>query len=180
MDPVLGLVHILSPYTRLEFCKIGRFTSIGRNVSSVRGSHPINGWVSTSPCFFSNKKQSGFSYCNEMLFDDFKWIDKENKIAIEIGSDVWIGDSALIMEGVKIGNGAVIAAGAVVFKDVPDYAVVGGVPAKIIRYRFNEDDRNYLNDLKWWDKDIEWIKSNANHFMSIDDFKGAIKNPEKS
>ena len=70
-----------------------------------------------------------------------------------IDNDVWIGANAVILQGVHVGTGSVIAAGAVVTKDVPPYAIVGGVPAKLIRYRFNEDVIKVLLDSKWWECD---------------------------
>jgi hypothetical protein len=72
----------------------------------------------------------------------------------EIGNDVWIGDRVVIMSGVKIGDGAIVAAGAVVTKDVPPYAIVGGVPARVIKYRFDEKTIHRLLDLQWWRYDI--------------------------
>ena len=104
------------------------------------------------------------TYSKERRFEEFK-------AQIEIGNDVWIGDSAIIMDGVKIGDGSIIAAGAVVTKDVPPYAIVGGVPAKIIRYRFDEDDINFLLELSWWEKDKKWIKENAEKFSDIRNFR---------
>lgn len=100
--------------------------------------------------------------------DDEKYT--EFKRQIEIGNDVWIGDSVLILDGVKIGDGAVLAAGAVVTADVPPYAIVGGVPAKVIRYRFNEDEIEHLIKLKWWDKSEQWIKENAHLFSNVKKF----------
>ena len=72
----------------------------------------------------------------------------------EIGNDVWIGNGACIMGGIKIGDGAIVATNAVVTKDVPPYAIVGGVPAKVIRYRFDETTIKELLDLKWWEYDM--------------------------
>ena len=76
---------------------------------------------------------------------------------ITIGSDVWIGNGAVILDGVKVGNGAIIASRAVVTKDVPAYAIVGGVPAKILKYRFSSDVVEALEQSQWWnltDKEI--------------------------
>lgn len=80
------------------------------------------------------------------------------------------------MDGVTIGDGAVIAAGAIVTKDIEPYSVYGGVPAKLIKYRFGQEKINALLDIKWWNKDMEWIQSSLNNNLDIDDF---IKNYNK-
>ena len=84
-----------------------------------------------------------------------------------IGNDVWVGEDAKILEGVSIGNGAIIATGAVVTKDVPPYTIVGGVPAKIIRYRFEAEQIAYLQQLQWWNKDTTWLERHAHEFTDI-------------
>lgn len=94
---------------------------------------------------------------------------RNNKI-VNIGNDVWIGANVVIMPGVTIGDGAVLAAGAVVTKDVEPYAIVGGVPAKLIRYRFSEEDRNILLDIKWWNWDEEEIEKNIELFYQPNKF----------
>jgi len=76
-----------------------------------------------------------------------------------IESDVWIGVDAIVLRGVRVGVGAVIAANAVVSRDVPDYAVVAGVPARIVKYRFDEDWRRVLMSTKWWEKDKKAAES---------------------
>lgn len=85
-----------------------------------------------------------------------------------IGNDVWMGYEALIMPGVKIGDGAVIAARSVVTKDVPPYTVVGGNPAHPIKQRFNDDEVAQLLEIKWWDWDIEKITRNIDKIMESD------------
>ncbi|HDZ8876661.1 hypothetical protein J4G66_16215 [Aeromonas dhakensis] len=87
---------------------------------------------------------------------------------IKIGNDVWIGANAIILPGVTIGDGAVVGAGAVVTRDVPDYAIVVGVPAKVIRQRFNKKQISILKRICWWDWDDEQIQEKA----------GLIKNPD--
>ena len=85
-----------------------------------------------------------------------------------IGNDVWIGNDVKIMDGVIIGNGAIIATGSIVNKNVKPYEIVGGAPAKHIRYRFSDDKILALEELKWWDKDLMWLERNYHLFNNID------------
>lgn len=140
----LGRYSYVSPFCILIDCNIGKYCSIGPGVKIGLGVHPID-QISTSPYIY-----------NEQLF---KGRRKEDFNPVTIGHDVWIGANALIMGGVKIGIGAVIGAGAVVTKDVPDYAVVVGCPAKILKYRFAESKIEALLSMQWWNMDIKEIKS---------------------
>ena len=92
-----------------------------------------------------------------------------------IGNDVWIGSNVIIMSGVRIGDGAVIAAGAIVTKNVEPYSIVGGVPAKTIRRRFEENQIEYLRKIEWWNRSEDWIKKNAASFTDIEYFIKNIK-----
>lgn len=133
---------------------IGRFTSIAPYVRTNNGMHPYTyPYVATSPMFFSLRKQNGFTFADKQIF-------VETKSSSMIGNDCWIGENVFICGGVSIGDGAIVLAGAVVSKDVPPYAIVGGVPAKILKYRYDEDDIKFLLDLKWWNSDILWLKNN--------------------
>jgi virginiamycin A acetyltransferase len=85
-----------------------------------------------------------------------------------IGNDVWIGYQAVIMPGVHIGDGAIIATRAVVTKDVPAYGIVGGVPARIIKYRFDKPTIQMLLTIKWWDWDIQKIQTNLSVIRHMD------------
>jgi chloramphenicol O-acetyltransferase type B len=136
----------------LQHATIGRFCSIGSNVSIGLGSHPIE-YFSTSPLFYRKKNPLNIKLIQHDL--DFK----EYK-PIKIGHDVWIGTKALIMDGVVIGNGAIIAANSVVTKNVPPYSIVGGSPAKIIRYRFDEAKITNLLHSNWWNLGLNDIKNN--------------------
>ena len=87
---------------------------------------------------------------------------------MNIGNDVWIGANAMILGGITIGDGAIIGAGAVVTKDIPPYAIVGGIPARIIRYRFPNDVINALLSSQWWNLSENILKSNIKVFQSND------------
>ncbi|MBR5586936.1 MAG: CatB-related O-acetyltransferase, partial [Clostridia bacterium] len=139
---------------------VGKYCSIGSDIKTVNGVHPTSVFVSTHPAFFSNLGQAGFSYVDKTSFN-------EHKSRVVIGNDVWIGDRATILAGVKIGDGAVVAAGAVVTKDVEPYAIVGGVPAKVIKKRFSDDEIALLLETKWWDKPQKWIENNADKFADV-------------
>ena len=91
-----------------------------------------------------------------------------NKDKLKIGNDVWIGHEAVILSGVTIGDGAIIGTRAVVTKDVPSYTIVGGVPAKPIRKRFDEETIQKLKEIRWWDWEEERIKKNIQAIQSGD------------
>ncbi|WP_052571337.1 glycosyltransferase [Endomicrobium proavitum] len=125
--------------------KIGSFVSIAGKVTIGQGEHPVN-YLSTSPYFY----MSGLGWTNR--------ISETYANPCTIGNDVWIGQNVFIRQGITVGDGAVIGAGAVVVKDVPAYAVVGGVPAKVIKYRFDDETIKELLALKWWNLPDEEIK----------------------
>lgn len=157
--------------------KIGRFCSIAEDVTFLGKTHPVCQYVSTHPCFYSQKRQSGFTYATQQLFDEVPKLDG-SKYSVEVGNDVYIGYGATIIGPCRIGNGAVVAAGAVVTKNVPDFAIVGGVPAKVIGYRFNEEQISFLEEVQWWNQSQQWLKKNASYFTSVEKLRTAIKNNE--
>lgn len=141
-------------------CKIGAFCSLADNVSIGLASHPID-WVSTSPAFLERRDSIKKKYAMHPY---------EVGAPTEIGNDVWIGKGAYIKAGVKIGDGAVIGMGSVVTKDVPDYAIVAGIPAKVIRKRFTEQQIMRLKVLKWWNWKDEKLYEYGSLFNNIDEF----------
>ncbi|TNE65696.1 MAG: CatB-related O-acetyltransferase [Alphaproteobacteria bacterium] len=137
--------------------RMGRYCSIGEKVQIGRQDHPTD-WLSTSP----------FQYLHGSLFNvGDKFTDAEEFNAYrshlvgkvpgtrlrvtELGHDIWIGHGAFLKAGVKIGTGAIVAAHSVVVKDVPPYAIVGGNPAKVLKYRVPEDMIEPLLASKWWE-----------------------------
>lgn len=151
---------------------IGRYSSIAPNVRRMNGNHPIHRFT-TSMITYLNPAPP-FDKYYEDTGTNFERVKNEadltNNGAIVIGNDVWIGQDVLITTtGVTIGDGAIVAAGSVLTKDVPPYAIVGGVPAKVIKYRFDQSTINKLLALQWWQYGIGDFK-NINGDEQIDDF----------
>ena len=149
---------------------VGRFCSIGSDVRVLIGTHPVNSFVSTHPVFFSLRKQCGITFAKAQEFNEILLSPSHQYPGVSIGNDVWIGSNAVIIGGIKIGDGAIIAAGSLVTKEVSPYSIVGGNPARHIKYRFGENEIERLLDLKWWEKPNEWLQNNVNYFKSIGDF----------
>lgn len=154
---------------------IGRFTSIGPRCGYINSSHPYKKpFATTCPLFYSlvkGRNPQNFSFTDKQLFEEFRYYDKDRELVNDIGNDCWIGSDVTLIGGVKIGDGAVVLAHALVSKDVPPFAIVGGVPAKIIGYRYDEETIAFLLEHKWWDKDIEWFNGHWNLLCDIDKLK---------
>lgn len=144
--------------TLIQSANIGKFCSISEGCNIGLPSHPTE-MLSTSPVFLEGENYLHYNF-SEIPFDNCPRTIIEN--------DVWIGAHAQIKSGVTIENGAIIAAGAVVTKSVPAYAIVGGVPAKIIRYRFSEEHIEKLQEMKWWNWSDDRIRKEASLFSDIE------------
>lgn len=163
----VGYASYVGRHSFLPNVEIGRFCSIANNVEVLTHTHPTSSFVSTHPAFYSTLRQAGFTYAQSQLFNENLAVKQKKKTTVVIGNDVWIGARSLIMGGVTIGDGAIIAAGSVVTKPVPPYAIAGGVPAKVIRLRFSDKEINFLEKIQWWNRDPAWIKDNYNIFSDI-------------
>lgn len=156
---IIGDYSYIGESSEIKSTTIGKFTCIGPNVKIGLGMHPSDTFVSVHPIFYSLAAQVGKTFADQQYFTEY-----DN---VQIGNDVWIGANVIIPGGVIVGDGSIIASGAVVTKNVPPYAIVGGVPAKVIKYRFNEQQINELLDLKWWDKDESILKKNFKSMHNI-------------
>ena len=175
LNSILGYGTYIGVNSFICNTRVGRYCCIGGNVKTITGNHPVRQFVSIHPAFYSMRKQAGFTYVTKEKFSDFNYIQEDEKISVIIGNDGWIGENASILEHVVIGNGAVVAAGAMVTKDIPNYAIVGGVPARIIGYRFDEETIDFLEQIKWWEKPQEWIEKHAELFASVEKFQKTIE-----
>lgn len=151
---------------------IGRFTSVAPNVYCNPGMHPYEApYASASPCFFSAKHNGGNTFATYDTFEAFRMYDPKRRIHVRIGNDCWIGEGVFCVGGISIGDGAVVLARAVVTKDVPPYAVVGGVPAKIIKYRYDAPTIRFLLESQWWNNSQQWFREHWELISNIDELK---------
>lgn len=160
-DVRLGDFSYIAKNSNVSHCKIGKFCSIGPNFCCGLGIHPTKG-ISTAPMFYSTARQNGIT------------LSKENKVEESkqtvIGNDVFIGANVTALDGVIIGDGAIIGAGAVVTRDIPPYAIAVGVPAKVVKYRFDETTIKELLENQWWNGDDEVLKQVEHDFWDVDEF----------
>ena len=143
--------------------KIGKFCSIGPDVTVFLVGEHRTDWATTYPFYLPP-----FSEAFERFYGG-RSVTKGN---VTIGNDVWIGQGATILSGVKIGDGAVVGACSVVTRDVPPYAIVAGNPSRLIRMRFDQETVDSLLKIKWWDWDLQRIRDNMSLLLSdnMEDF----------
>ena len=145
--------------------EVGRFCSIGNNVAIGLATHTLN-HLSSSPLFTLRKNATGVAWVDKDLAEN-----TDNFPTTHIADDVWIGSNTMIMSGVSVGVGAVIGAGAVVTKDVPPYSVVVGVPARVVRQRFEPEGCQKLLDSRWWQLSDSVLSNNLELFQQPLDSK---------
>lgn len=160
MESRLGNYSYVMERCDIIYTDIGKFTNIASDVRINPGNHPME-WVSQHH-FLYRCTRYGLREEDNSAF--FEWRRRQRAT---IGHDCWIGHKAIILPGVTIGNGAVVAAGAVVTKDVAPYTVVAGVPAKTIRMRFPKQIWQPLEEISWWDWDHGTLKSRMDDFYDM-------------
>jgi phosphonate metabolism protein (transferase hexapeptide repeat family) len=146
--------------SNIIYTTIGKFCSIAAHTRINPGNHPMQ-----------RASQAHFTYRASAYFEDAEdeaaFFDWRRSTPVAIGHDVWIGHGAIVLAGRSIGTGAVIAGGAVVTKDVPDYTIVAGNPARIIRRRFPEEIGERLKALAWWDWEHAALRTALDDFRAL-------------
>ena len=151
-----------SEHCQIIYSHIGKLVNIASFVRLNPGQHPIH-WAS----------QHHMLYRREMFElgeDDTSFFDWRREKKVSIGHEVWLGHNVTVMGGVSIGNGAVIGSGSIVTKDIPPFAIAVGNPAHVIRYRFEDEIIERLQEIAWWDWEHEKIKDALDDFKDIDSF----------
>ncbi|MEM9011056.1 MAG: CatB-related O-acetyltransferase [Pseudomonadota bacterium] len=151
---------------RVSLTDIGRFCSIGPYSVIGMPEHPHT-YVSTHPYFYRSLRHIGYDRVAEDQHVDLT--------RTTLGHDVWIGHGAIVKSGVEIGHGAIIGAGAVVTRDVPPYAVVAGVPARVLRYRFDPPVIEALLASRWWERDLDWLRRHSDDMRDVDAMLRALE-----
>jgi len=161
----VGMYSYIGSSCELTMTEIGRFCSIANNVKLIYGRHPTSGFISTHPSFFSLTSPVVSTFVNKQLYKENRRIG--GQLSCKIEDDVWIGQFVIILEGIKIGRGSIIAAGSVVTKDVEPYSIIGGNPARKIKMRFSTQQIKNINNSRWWEKDPKWIKENITYLNNL-------------
>ena len=156
VNSTLGRYSYVAENCSILYTDIGAFCSIAENCSIGGPSHSVRS-VSTSPVFVKGRN---------IFHKNFAQQEFESYSKTSIGNDVWIGSMCFIKAGVHIGNGAVIGMGSIVTKDIPDYEIWAGNPARFIRKRFDDETINKLKHIEWWNWDDERINSYGEAFNS--------------
>ena len=134
---------------------VGRYCAIGERLTVITSNHDMRSPIIS---YRLQEQLFGFRKVSKMAVD------------VHVENDVWIGDNVTLLPGIQVGNGSIIGAGAVVSKNVEPFSIVAGNPAKIIGMRFSYNEIEYLNKIKWWELDMDQLKSNRHYFDYFDKY----------
>lgn len=164
-DSTIGDFTYLEVGCRISSADVGKFCALAPYSLIGLAAHPTD-MVSTHPLFYRHQPEFGY---------DFVERDRRQELSrTRIGNDVWVGAGVAVRDGITVGDGAIIGAGAVVTTDVPAYAIYGGVPARLIRYRFDVETIGLLLKTQWWDRDADWLRAHSEFFADVDRFKQLV------
>ena len=158
----LGFGSYVSEQGRLMDTRVGKYCSIGPHVYCAFGLHPAHGVLSTHPAFYSTLAAEGFTYAERTTFKEERFADEASGMKVIIGNDVWIGARVTLTEGIRIGDGAIVAAGALVLTDIEPYAIYAGVPARKISDRLTLEQQKKIQKRKldkWWEKSEDELRT---------------------
>lgn len=171
----LGRYTFVRDRAEISRAHIGSFCSLAPGVSIGVGQHPLEDTISTHPAFYERCPRLGWTFVTKQLHEPLR--------TTHIGHDVWIGQNAIIKSGITIGSGAVVGAGAVVTRDVPPFAIVVGVPAKILRMRLTSSQIDAILNNPWWNRSDSWLREHFDALRSITSyfcFMNSIQDPRST
>jgi len=166
IDSSIGSHSYIQKNSAVVNAVIGKFCSIASNVVIGPGIHKIDG-ISSHPSFYHKNPSLSKTYSDNDSFVSSK--------KTYIGNDVWIAEKVIIIDGIVIGNGAIVGSGAVVTKDVEPYSIVGGIPARHIKYRFDEETILHLEKSEWWNYSEKWFEQNYSLMSDTRKFTDYLK-----
>ena len=166
LNSTVGDYSYLEDGCRLLAADLGKFCAVAPKAQIGLADHPIGDYVTGHPAFYQHEPRLGYDFVEETRHQDTR--------RTTLGSDVWVGASACIKDGVTIEHGAIVGAASVVTRNVPPYAIVAGAPARVIRYRFDEATIEWLLALSWWDRSEAWLRAHAKLMCDIEALKGII------
>jgi acetyltransferase-like isoleucine patch superfamily enzyme len=168
----VGRGSYISGDCRLSAVRFGRFCSVGAHLHVADGRHPTRDWASTHPAFFSRRAQAGFTFADGEVYEELRRC--KGGWTFDVGHDVWIGDRVTVLAGLRVGTGAVIGTGSVVTRDVEEYTIVAGVPAREVGRRCSREEAIELLRTAWWERDLPWLRSHWREFRTVNSLLRAL------
>ncbi len=167
IDSHVGNRSYIEAHCRIGSTTIGKFSAIAAGCHIGLAEHPTTRAASTHPIFYRRDPARSFDFADRTY--------REEVTPTHLGHDVWIGAGAIIKGGITIGDGAIVGAGAVVTADVPPYAVAAGVPARVLRFRFEQDEIAFLQEVRWWDWSEALLREHHRAFHDVATLRALVE-----